>query len=120
MTEADLAVDAVGLRGFLNIAKNSRPIGDRFGLTPGPKREAERVHIGIGAYTGVAEQIPGAAERRTRLQDCVALAGTAALKVVCGADARQTRPDYQYIKMFNRHQGLLAGGAWIRHHALTD
>ena len=52
---------------------------------------------------GIAEEVPGAADRLARLEDRVALAGAALLQVVGGADAGEAGADDQHVDMFERH-----------------
>jgi hypothetical protein len=47
-------------------------VGDRLAFGPGLERVAERVHVGVRAHARIAEQVPGAADRRARFQDRVA------------------------------------------------
>ena len=64
----------------------------------GRKRVAQRVHVGVGADAGIAEQVPGAADRLAAFEDGVALARAAVLQVPGGADARQAGADDQHVR----------------------
>src|SRR6478672_2496636 len=98
VAEPDPADDAGLLGRGADVAKDRRPVGDRLRVGPRPEAIAERVHVGIGAHAGVAEQIPGAADRRALLDDRETLAGTTVLEVMRGADAREAGADDQDVE----------------------
>src|SRR6185312_13230641 len=79
----------VSLRGPGDVVQDGRSVGDRPGVLPRAERVAQGVHVGVCAHTGVAEQVPGAADPLARLQDHVGAVGTLALEVARGTDPRQ-------------------------------
>ena len=101
MPEADALVDAVRLRGVLQVFENRRPVGDRLRVRPRTERVAERVHVRIGADAGIAEQVPRAADVGAAFQDRVGLARAALLQMTAGADAGNAGADDQDVDMFN-------------------
>src|SRR4030095_6309945 len=70
------------------------------GVLPWPEGVAQRVHVGVRADAGIAEQIPGPAARPARLDDGVALARALVLQVPGGADTRQARAHDQDVEVF--------------------
>ena len=52
---------------------------------------------------GIAEQVPGAADRVARLEDRVALARALGLQVVGGADPGEAGADDQDVEVLGRH-----------------
>src|SRR6266481_6492222 len=58
---------------FANVVQYGGAVGDRVGLAPWPKLVSERVHIGIGAYSRIAKQVPGPAHGVSALQNGKAL-----------------------------------------------
>src|SRR4029450_10279476 len=74
---ADLRVDTVGARDLAGVVEDGRPVGDRLGVLPRPEAVAQRVHVGIRAHTGIAEQVPGAAARLAALENGVAAVAAA-------------------------------------------
>ncbi len=97
VAEADVLLDAVLARGLVDVVADLAAVGDRVGVFPGAERVAEREHVGVGADAGVAEEVPGAADRRAGLEDRVALARTVAPQVAGGADAGEAGADDQDI-----------------------
>jgi hypothetical protein len=105
--KTDVLLDAVVLRGLANVVQDCRTRGN--GLVVGPRLEriAEREHVRIRADAGIAEQIPGAADRCAPFQDRVALVRAFLLQVIGGADARKPGADDQHVDMFGCHGRLL-------------
>src|SRR5262245_1031898 len=85
--EADPAVDPVFACGVVKIIEDRRSISDRLLAAPGPEAIAKRVHIGIGADTGIAEQVPRTAKRFAPLQDDEGLFRAVALQMIGDPDA---------------------------------
>jgi hypothetical protein len=81
--------------------QNARPVADVLDLLPRTEGISERVHVGVGAHAGIAEQVPGAADLRTRLYDDVALAGTAGLQAVSRADPGESCSDDEDVGVFD-------------------
>jgi hypothetical protein len=97
MAEADVLFDPVLARGLADVVADLLAGGDRVFVAPRLKRVPERVHVRVGADAGIAEQVPGAADRLAGLQDRVALAGAVALQVGAGADAGEAGADDQNV-----------------------
>jgi hypothetical protein len=98
MAVADLAIDAVLARGVLDVLEDGGTVGDGLGAVPRAEREAERVHVRIGANAGIAKEVPRPAQRVAALQDRVRAAGALGLEVVAGGDAGQASADHQDIE----------------------
>ena len=105
MAEAYPTIDAVGARRVAHIVEDRAPLRDRFRLPPGTETVAERVHVGVRTHAGIAEQVPGAADRLAPLQDQDARAGTVPLQVTGGADAGQPGADDDDVEMLRGHAG---------------
>src|SRR6267143_6881984 len=84
---------------FANVVQYGGAVGDRFGLAPWPKLVSERVHIGIGAYSRIAKQVPGPAHGVSALQNGKALRRALRLEVIRRANPRETRAHDQYVKV---------------------
>ena len=97
-------LDAVLGRGLADIVQDPRPVGDRLGLDPRLERIAQRVHVGVGADAGIAEQIPGAADAIAAFENDKALARALLLQVIARADAGQAGADDQDVEMFGLHE----------------
>ena len=112
MSETNLAIYSVDLRGVADIAANGGAVGDGCIRLPRSKRITERIHVRVGANVGIAKQIPGAADGVARLQNDVRFAGTISLQVISGIDARQSRADDDDVEV--RHYGLAHSGRDLR------
>jgi hypothetical protein len=95
-----VAIDAEFTRGLADVFQDARSIADVLDLFPRTEGISEREHVGVGAHARVAEEIPGAANLRTRFEDDVALARTARLQAISRADAGESGADDDDIKMF--------------------
>jgi hypothetical protein len=84
-----------------DVVQDGRAVGDRLGVLPRPEAVAQRVHVGVRAHAGIAEQIPGAAARLAAFEDGVALARAAILQVPGGADAGEAGADDQDIEVLD-------------------
>ena len=97
MVETDPLLDSLLLGRAPDVFEDRGSIGNRLRAGPWPEAETERVHARVRADSRVAEEIPGAAEVRARLEDCVTLARTALLQVVGGANAGDPGADYENV-----------------------
>ena len=97
----DVAVDIVVARDLADVAQDRGAVGDRLGVLPRPEAVAQRVHVGVRAHAGIAEQIPRPTARAAPLEDRVALAGAIRLQMPGGADAREPGADDQHVEMFS-------------------
>ena len=114
--EADPRVHAVLTGGVADVVEDRRAVGDGRGTGPGPEGVAQGVHVGVGADAGIAEQVPGAADRVAGLQDGVRLAGQLLLQVDSGADAGQAGPDDDHVEVL---QGCGGHGPRVAHAAVV-
>ena len=121
VAEADAAVDAVLGRRLAHVFQDGRAVGDRLGPAPRLEGIAERVHVGIRADAGVAEQVPGAADQVAGLQDGVAQPRAARLEMAVRADAGQPGANHQDVEVRRRGgRGFQARTRWhIRHRACS-
>ncbi|CAI8300485.1 MAG: Uncharacterised protein [Hyphomonas sp. TMED17] len=73
---ADFIIDTIFSCSLSNIVENCGPVGNRFLRSPRFKIIAERVHVAIRPNTRIAKKVPCSADRITRLEDRIRLAGT--------------------------------------------
>jgi hypothetical protein len=97
--ETDSLGDAVLLGGLAQVFQDLRPVGDGVGVGPRLEREAERHHVGVGSDAGVAEEVPGAAQRVARLEDRPGARGAHRLQAVAGADAGEAGSDDEDVQV---------------------
>ena len=102
-TVADVPLDIILPGGLTHVILDRGAV--RQHLTAGPRAEvvAEGEHVGVGADTGITEQIPGTAKRLTALQDGKGLSRTLALQVTRHANAGNAGADDQDVKMVLAH-----------------
>ena len=93
MVKADLLPDPELVDRFVQVVEDRRAIGDRLRVAPRLELEAQRVHIAVGADTGIAEKVPGAAERRPTLEDRELAVGAHGLQVVGRRNAGDASAD---------------------------
>ena len=95
-----------------HVVEDRGAVGDRLRLGPGPEAVAERVHVGVGADPGVAEEVPGAADRprapRGSRSSCPGSAPAGGGRRRCrrGRHRRSARRGVQ------RHSAVSPGQAW--------
>ena len=106
MLETDTAINSEGTGCFTHIVQDSGAVSDSLGIFPRVEWVSEGEHIRIGANTGIAEQIPGSANRGARFEDDILLARTARLQAVGCSDAGKTGTDDDDVEVFNRHDVL--------------
>src|SRR5712671_3360757 len=82
------SIDPVVASCFANVVQYGGAVGDRLGLAPGPKLVSERVHIGIGAHSRIAKQVPGSAHRVSPFQNCKCLGRAVPLEIISSANSR--------------------------------
>jgi hypothetical protein len=98
---ADQLRQSVLFRGGAHVVEDGRAVGNGARASPGPEGVAQRVHVGVAADAGVAEQVPGAAQAVTPLKDAHTKARAALLQVHGSANAGQAGTDDQDIKVFH-------------------
>src|SRR5204863_4933190 len=64
---------------------------------PGPEREAQGEHVGVGAHSRIAEQVPRPADPRARFEDDEAFARAALLEAASNIDAGNPGADDQHV-----------------------
>ena len=101
MAKPNLAVDAIFLSRFRDVFADARTVGDRLSVSPGTKGVAERMHVGIGTYSRVAEQVPGSPDRASAVQNCVGFGRTFRLEVIGRADSGKPCADDEHVEVFH-------------------
>ena len=93
------------------------PSAIAFLSAPGTKGVAERMHVGIGTYARVAEQVPGSADRASAVQNCVGFGRTFRLEVIGRADPGKPCADDEHVKVFHvsRLHDILGRERSVRH-----
>ena len=97
--EADVPIDPERGGGVGDIVADRLAPCDRLLARPGSEREAERVHVRVRSDPGIAEQVPGAADRVARLEDRIGLSRALRLHPVGRIDTRQPGTDDQDVVM---------------------
>ncbi|CRO39226.1 hypothetical protein PAERUG_E10_London_26_VIM_2_06_13_01056 [Pseudomonas aeruginosa] len=97
----DEGVQLVFSDGFSQVFENVGGIRQRFRLGPRLEVEAEGVQVRVGAYAGIAEQVPGAAHSLPGLENRKHLVRLVTSKVSRSADARHTGSYDQNIERLN-------------------
>src|SRR6185437_16734603 len=101
MVVADGFGDAEIGRCVANVIEDRGTVGDCFGLAPGAKAIAERVHVRIGADAWITEEIPRAADSVASFEYEEALLGAVHLEMARSANPRQPRADDDYIHVLH-------------------
>src|SRR5690554_3782504 len=107
-TKTDLGEDAVLARRLFDVLANRMPIRDRFLSRPRFEGVAERVHIGIRADAGIAEEIPRSADPLARLKDHEGASRAIFREMIRGADAGEPGADDQDIEFVLFHARVQA------------
>src|SRR5579872_1675167 len=100
---ADLLVNAADRCRLANIGEDGGAARDGFRILPGAEGIAQRIHVGVGADAGIAEQVPGSADLAPTFEDGIAFIGAARPQIVGSGDAGKPRADDQDIHMLDRH-----------------
>src|SRR5262249_8018857 len=82
------------------VGQDRRTVGNGLGVLPGAETVAQRVHVRIGPDAGIAEEVPGAADRLARLEDGVGLGRALLLEMPGGVDAGKPGAGDQRVEMF--------------------
>jgi hypothetical protein len=93
---------------YPDVAQDGRPVGDRLALLPRAEGVAERVHVGIRADAGVAEQVPGAAARSRPSRMTKLLRGLRVRRWCAAPMPDRPGADDQHVDMVRR-SGCRAG-----------
>src|SRR5215469_14852770 len=105
MMKANAAVNAELVCGFAKVLQDGGAVGDGVRGGPWAERVTEGVHVGVGADAGVAEEVPGAADRAASFEDNVGLAGTLRLQAIAGSDAGEAGSDDDNVEVLVGHGG---------------
>src|SRR5215218_4332113 len=97
VAEADFVLDPVLARRLADVVADLLAGGDRVFVAPRLERVPERVHVRVRADAGIAEEVPGAADRLAGLEDRVAPTGAVPPQVGAGADAGEAGADDQDV-----------------------
>ena len=102
MVEADLLTDPELVDRFVQVVEDRRAVGDRLRVAPRLELEAQRVHIAVGADTGIAEKVPGATECRPSLEDRELAVGAHGLQVVGRRNTGDAGADDDDVEVLGR------------------
>src|SRR6516225_9109116 len=105
MMKANATVNPELVCGVAKVLQDGGAVGDGVRGCPWAERVAEGVHVGVGADAGVAEEVPGAADRAASFEDNVALAGTLRLQAIAGSDAGEAGSDDDDVEVLGGHGG---------------
>ena len=118
LAEVDALGDPVVVGGGPHVVADLLPRGDRRRPAPRPEREAQGVHVGVGADAGVAEQVPRAADRVARLEHGPHDVGAVLRQPAGDVDPRDAGPDDEDVDVERRRGGTSAavcsaGSVWV-------
>ncbi len=102
VSEADVAGQVVLGDRLPQVVQDDRSVGDRLLLLPRLEAEAQGVHVAVGPYARIPEQVPRAADVRPALQDGEGRARAPVLEVDGAADAGDPGADDQDVDVFPR------------------
>ena len=102
MIEPDVCVDPLVARGVANVLADQITVRNRLGVLPWPKCISHGEHVGVRTDSGITEQVPGATYSRTVFKDDERLLRAPDSEVMSGADAGESGPHNQNVKMLNR------------------
>jgi hypothetical protein len=88
--------------GVVDVTQDARSIGDRLRLRPGSKPVTEGEHVRVGANAGITEQIPGAPDGLTRLEDHHRFLGVLTAQLAGCAHAGQSRAHDEDVGVLDR------------------
>ena len=93
-----------------DVLADRRAVGDGTRFGPGPERVAEREHVRVRAHTGIAEKVPGAADRVAGFEDGDRVPRPFLREPAGSADTGQPGPHDQDVDVLERcrHGGRLA------------
>ena len=112
----DALIDVVFCGGFTQILQDRGTIGDRLCFGPRLEAVAQGVHVAVGTYARITEQVPGAAKVLASFQDREASLGARLLQEVTGADSGDSSAHNQDVYMYCfinhcfTHEQSLCGG----------
>src|SRR5689334_8059133 len=103
-------VDVVLNGGLANVAEDCAAVCDGSRIAPRAKRIAERVHVGVGADTRIAKEIPGAAHRVAPFEYDEALLRALHLQMAGCADPRQPRAHDYHVHVLHAQSPIMGDG----------
>ena len=98
---ADVGLHVVLAGGLAEVLQDPAAAAEGLLVGPGLEAVAHRVHVGVGADAGVAEEVPGAAADRAALQHGVRRAREGAGQVRGRADPGEARADDEDVDVFS-------------------
>ena len=110
--ETDVGIDTVLVGGVIHVVADLVAVGDVLLTGPGFPWPAQGEDRGVRAHARVAEQIPGATDAVTTLEDDVSGRAVALAEMVGGAKSGDTRADDHDVK--DVAVGLGGAGAFVR------
>ena len=110
MPETDQLIHPAFAGCGADVLADRRAVGDGTRLGPGPERVAEREHVRVRAHTGIAEKVPGAADRVAGFEDRDRVPRPFLREPAGSADTGQPGPHDQDVDVLERcrHGGRLA------------
>jgi hypothetical protein len=108
--ETDVLIHTMFTRGFPDIPADRCTVSDGSWICPRSKRVTQREHVGVRADTRIAEQVPGATDRPTGLQNRERLARAPPLQVAGGTDPGQTGTHDEHIDVIQPHASTPSQG----------
>ena len=103
--EADVFTHAVLVGGLVHVVSNRSAVGDRLAFFPGLEGKAKGMHVTVGAYAGIAEEVPGAADRVAPFEERVGLARAMVFEVAGCTDSGQAGTNDDDVEGFHEFSG---------------
>ena len=107
----DLVVDPELGSGVGDVLLDRRAVGEDLHVHPRTELEPEGVHVGVRTDTGIAEQVPRAADPLAPLEHGDGLVRQRGLQVTRRADTGQARADDQDVEVWCGHGIRMGEGA---------
>jgi hypothetical protein len=95
--EVDVRAEVVLVDRLVQVVEDLAGVSDRVVLRPRLEAEAERVEASVRPDPGVAEEVPGSADRIAGFELGEGLTGLPGLEVVAHVDAGQTGTDHDHV-----------------------
>ena len=105
--ETNVGCDAVFIGRVFNIFPDGRAVCDRLGFGPGFEIVSQRVHVTVRTDARIAEQVPCPANCAALLEDLIAQTGAFLSQMNRCANAGETGPDDQNVRIGVCHDCFL-------------